>query len=52
MKRPDVSEKAAERRARELEEELARKDNVIAELAQGVLQLKKKTSGRKWGSER
>ena len=52
VKRPEVSEKAAERRAKELEEELARKDNVIAELAQEVLQLKKKTAGRKWGSER
>lgn len=52
VKRPDVSEKAAERRTKELEEELVRKDNVIAELAQEVLQLKKKTAGRKWGSER
>ena len=52
VKRPDVSEQAAERRARELEEELARKDSVIAELAQEVLQLKKKTAGQKWGSGR
>ena len=52
VKRPEVSEQAAERRAKELEGELACKDNVIAELAQEVLQLKKKTAGRKWGSER
>jgi transposase-like protein len=41
VKRPDVSGKAAERRAKELGDELVRKDKVIAELAQEVLELKK-----------
>jgi transposase-like protein len=49
MKRSDITEKACERKAAALEAKLAEKDNVIAELAQEVLQLKKNTSGLKWG---
>jgi transposase-like protein len=45
--RPDISEKANERKSKCLEVKLAEKDNVIAELAQEVLQLKKKHSGLK-----
>lgn len=47
IKRSDISEKASERKARELEDKLRDKDNVIAELAQEVLTLKKTTIGRK-----
>jgi hypothetical protein len=39
--RPDISEKAACKKVKALEERLVEKDNVIAELAQEVLQLKK-----------
>ena len=47
IKRPDVSEKALEREKKILEEELRKKDNVIAELAQEVLEFKKKRVGLK-----
>jgi len=47
QKRSDISEKAAERKTKEFEEELRKKDNVIAELAQENLELKKKYFGRK-----
>jgi transposase len=47
IKRPDIGEKAAGREAAALEEKLREKDNVIAELAQEVLTLKKTFNGRK-----
>jgi transposase len=50
--RPDISEKAAGKQVKALEERLGEKDNVIAELAQEVLQLKKNTAGRKLGEAR
>jgi transposase-like protein len=50
VKRPDVTEKAEQSRAEELEKTLAAKDAVIAELAGEVLLLKKKSTGRNSGS--
>ena len=46
IKRPDVSAKAEGRKAAELEAKLKQKDEVIAELAEELLALKKKSSGR------
>jgi transposase-like protein len=46
IKRPDVTGKAEERKAAELETKLKQKDEVIAELAGELLALKKKNSGR------
>jgi transposase len=43
--RNDISEKAHEREKKTFEEELRKKDNVIAQLAQEVLELKKKRTG-------
>jgi transposase-like protein len=45
IKRPYITGKALERQAKELEEKLRHKDNVIAELAQELLELKKKRAG-------
>jgi len=45
VKRPDISKKAAERKIVALEEKLKQKDEVIAELAEELLALKKKNSG-------
>jgi len=45
IKRPDVAAKAEERKAAELEAKLKQKDEVIAELAEELLALKKKSSG-------
>ena len=45
--RSDITVKAQERQAKALEEKLKEKDNVIAELAQEVLELKKKRAGLK-----
>ena len=45
IKRPEISEKAAERKTKALEEKLQNKDAVIAELAQELLELKKKYPG-------
>ena len=42
IKRSDISEKADEKQAKILEEKLRHKDNVIAELVQELLELKKK----------
>jgi transposase len=47
IKRPEITEKAYERKSRALEEKLKQKDNVIAELAQELLELKKKHPGLK-----
>jgi transposase-like protein len=47
IKRSDISEKAVERQTKAFEEKLREKDNVIAELAQEVLELKKKYPGLK-----
>ena len=47
IKRPDISEKALEKQTKALEERLRHKDNVIAELAQELLELKKKHPGLK-----
>jgi len=47
IKRSDISEKAIEKQTRALEEKLRHKDNVIAELAQELLELKKKYPGLK-----
>jgi hypothetical protein len=41
VRRPDIAGKAAERKARALEEKLREKGGVIAELAREVLALKK-----------
>jgi transposase-like protein len=46
IKRPDVSAKAEGRKAAQLEAKLKQKDEVIAELAEELLALKKKSSGR------
>jgi transposase-like protein len=46
IKRPDVSVKAEGQRAAEMEAKLRQKDEVIAELAEELLSLKKKSSGR------
>jgi transposase-like protein len=42
-RRPDIAGKAAEQKAQALEEKLREKDGVIAELAQEVMTLKKRT---------
>ena len=47
IKRPDISEKAMEKQTKVLEDRLRHKDNVIAELAQELLELKKKYPGLK-----
>ena len=47
IKRPDITEKALERQTKTLEAKLQHKDNVIAELAQELLELKKKYPGLK-----
>jgi transposase-like protein len=44
-KRPDISAKAGDRKIAALEEKLRQKDEVIAELAEENLGLKKKSSG-------
>lgn len=45
IKRTDITEKALERQTKTLEEKIKQKDNVIAELAEEVLVLKKKRAG-------
>jgi transposase-like protein len=45
LQRADISGKAEERRAAALEEKLRQKDEVIAELAEELLGLKKKNCG-------
>ena len=45
IKRSDISERFQERQTKALEEKLKEKDNVIAELAQELLELKKKRAG-------
>jgi len=45
IKRPDISRKADERRIAALEEKIRQKDEVIAELAEELLVLKKKNHG-------
>ena len=45
IKRTDISEKAVEKQAKAFEDKLRHKDNVIAELAQELLELKKKYPG-------
>jgi transposase-like protein len=52
IKRPDVTAKAEAKKAAELAEQLAKKDEVIAELAQELLALKKKSSGQTSGNAR
>src|SRR5215469_488171 len=47
IKRTDITEKAQEKKEKALEEKLRNKDNVIAELAQELLELKKKYPGLK-----
>jgi transposase len=47
IKRADITEKAQERQTKALEEKIKEKDNVIAELAQELLELKKKRAGLK-----
>ena len=47
IKRPEITEKAQERKTKEFETILRNKDNVIAELAQELLELKKKYPGLK-----
>jgi transposase-like protein len=47
IKRPDITEKALGKQTKALEEKLQHKDNVIAELAQELLELKKKRAGLK-----
>ena len=44
-KRPDISKKATERKITALEEKIKQKDEVIAELAEELLILKKKNIG-------
>jgi transposase-like protein len=46
IKRSDISLKAEDRRVAALEDRLKHKDEVIAELAEELLVLKKKTTGR------
>ena len=46
IKRDDISGKADERKIATLEEKIRQKDEVIAELAEELLGLKKKNSGR------
>jgi transposase-like protein len=45
IRRSDISDKAGERRVSALENKIKQKDEVIAELAQELLGLKKKNSG-------
>jgi len=45
IKRPDISRKAEQRKIAMLEEKLRQKDEVISELAEELLGLKKKNSG-------
>ncbi|MCL2026599.1 MAG: transposase [Leptospirales bacterium] len=45
IKRADISGKAEERKITALEDKIKQKDEVIAELAEELLGLKKKTSG-------
>jgi len=45
IKRPDISRKAEQRKIAMLEEKLKQKDEVISELAEELLGLKKKNSG-------
>jgi transposase-like protein len=45
VRRDDISEKAEERKVAALEEKLRQKDEVIAELAEELLGLKKKNCG-------
>jgi len=45
VKRADISNKAKERKIAALEDKIKRKDEVIAELAQELLELKKKYPG-------
>jgi len=45
VKRPDISAKAEERKVSALEGKIKQKDEVIAELAEELLALKKKDSG-------
>ena len=47
IKRTDISEKAIEKQTKAFEDKLRHKDNVIAELAQELLELKKKYPGLK-----
>jgi uncharacterized coiled-coil protein SlyX len=47
IKRPDINDKAGERRVKELEAKLLERENLIAELAQENLELKKERDGRK-----
>ena len=47
IKRPEISEKAIEKQTKAFEDKLHHKDNVIAELAQELLELKKKYPGLK-----
>ena len=46
IKRPDISGKAEERKIAALEDRIKQKDEIIAELAEELLGLKKKNSGR------
>ena len=45
-KRPDITEKAQQRKIDALEKKIAEKDNVIAEIAQENIELKKNLTGR------
>jgi hypothetical protein len=47
IKRVDINERAGERRVKGLEAKLLERENLIAELAQENLELKKKRDGRK-----
>jgi transposase-like protein len=47
IKRADISEKAVEKQAKVFDDKLRHKDSVIAELAQELLELKKKYPGLK-----
>ena len=47
IKRADVSEKAEERKIADLQEKIKQKDEVIAELAEELLGLKKKNCGHR-----
>jgi len=47
IKRTDITEKALEKKEKTFEEKLRNKDNVIAELAQELLEIKKKYPGLK-----
>jgi transposase-like protein len=47
IKRPEISGKAEERKVAALEDKIKQKDEVIAELAEELLALKKKNYGQK-----